>query len=56
MVGFLFTLFLGWPAVIACVVATIIGLFRKDHRFLTLAGVIAIPFSWFLRAFPIFAR
>ena len=46
------TLFLGWPAIIACVLATIIGLFRKDHRFLTLAGIIAIPFSWYVSGFP----
>jgi hypothetical protein len=52
MLGFLFTLFLGWPAILACVVVTIIGLFRKDHRFLTLAGIIAIPFSWYVSGFP----
>ncbi len=52
MLGFLFTLFLGWPAVTACVIVTIAGLFRKDHRLLTLAGIIAIPFSWFISGFP----
>lgn len=52
MLGFLFVLFLGWPAVIACVLATIVGLFRKDHRLLTLAGIIAIPFTWYISGFP----
>ena len=45
-------LFLGWPAIIVCVVAAIIGLFRKDHRFLMVSGVIAIPFCWVLSGFP----
>ena len=52
MVEILFILFLGWPAIIACVGFAIAGLFRKDHRLLTVAGVIAIPFSWLLSGFP----
>jgi hypothetical protein len=52
MLDVLFWLFLGWPAVIACVLTTIIGLFRKDHRLLTIAGIIAIPFSWYISGFP----
>lgn len=52
MLEFLFVLLLGWPAIIICVVVAIAGLFKKDHRLLTLAGVIAIPFSWYLSGFP----
>lgn len=48
----LFVLFVGWPAIIACVLAILVGLFRKDHRLLTLSGIIAIPFSWMLSGFP----
>lgn len=52
VIGLLFGLLLGWPAVLACVVITIIGLFRKDHRLLMIAGIISIPFTWFLSGFP----
>lgn len=45
-------LFVGWPAIIACVVLSIAGLFRKDHRLLIVGGVIAIPFTWFVSGFP----
>ncbi len=43
---------LGWPAILACVVIAIVGLFRKDPRYLQISGVIAIPFTWFLSGFP----
>ena len=52
VIGLLFGLLLGWPAVLACVVVTVIGLFRKDHRLLLIAGIIAIPFTWLLSGFP----
>lgn len=52
MVEFLFVILLGWPAIIACVAIAIAGLFKRNHRLLTLAGVIAIPFSWYLSGFP----
>jgi hypothetical protein len=45
-------LLLGWPAILACVVIAIMGLFRKDARYLYVSGVIAIPFTWFLSGFP----
>ena len=45
-------LLLGWPAILACVVIAITGLFRKDPRYLQVSGVIAIPFTWFLSGFP----
>ncbi len=43
---------LGWPAILACIVIAIVGLFRKDPRYLQVSGVIAIPFTWFLSGFP----
>ena len=46
------SLLVGWPAIIACVLATIVGLFRKEYRLLLVAGVIAIPFCWFISGFP----
>ena len=42
----------GWPAIIACMIITIIGLFKKDYRLLLVAGVLAIPFCWILSGFP----
>jgi hypothetical protein len=52
MLGVFVGLFLGWPAVTTCVILTLAGLFRRDHRLLVIAAIVAIPFSWFLSGFP----
>jgi len=52
MLNLLPFLFLGWPAVIMTVVLAAIGLFRRDYRFLVIAAILAVPFSWVLSGFP----
>ena len=47
------TLFLGWPAIVVTVILALIGLFRRDYRFLVVAAILAVPFSWVLSGFPI---
>jgi hypothetical membrane protein len=53
MLNFLASLFLGWPAILATVVLALIGLFRRDYRFLVIAAILAVPFSWALSGLPV---
>jgi len=53
MLNILSAIFLGWPAIIVTVILTLIGLFKRDYRFLVVAAILAVPFSWVLSGFPI---
>lgn len=52
MIGFLLSLFVGWPAILATVILALIGLIKNNYRFLFAAAILALPFSWFLSGFP----
>jgi hypothetical protein len=52
MLGFLLSLLVGWPAVLVTVVLALIGLIRREYRFLLMAAILALPYSWFLSGFP----
>jgi hypothetical protein len=47
------SIFLGWPAIIASVGLVIAGLWRRNYKFLVIAAIMAVPFSWYLSGFPI---
>jgi hypothetical protein len=53
MLELLFSIFLGWPAILATVVLAGVGLFRSDYRLLVTAAVLALPYSWLLSGFPV---
>ena len=53
MSGFLLSLFVGWPAILATVVLTVMGLTKENYRLLVVAALVAVPFSWYLSGFPI---
>ena len=53
MLTFLSSLFLGWPAILITVGLALIGLFRRDYRFLVIAAILAVPFSWALSGLPV---
>lgn len=53
MLNFILALFLGWPAIIVTVILGIVGLIRRDYRFLVAAALLATPFSWFISGFPL---
>ena len=53
MLGFLLSLFVGWPAILATVILSLIGLLRNDYRFILTAAILSFPYSWFLSGFPI---
>jgi hypothetical protein len=53
MIDFLVAVTFGWPAIILTIILAIIGLVRRDYRFLVAAAILAVPFSWFLSGFPI---
>jgi len=53
MLGFLLSLLVGWPAVLATVILSLFGLIRNDYRFILAAAILAFPYSWFLSGFPI---
>ena len=52
MLDFLLVLLVGWPAIIITIILTVIGLLRRDYRFLTWAAILAFPYSWYLSGFP----
>jgi len=53
MLNFLLIVLVGWPAIIVTVILALIGLFKRDYRFLVGAAVLAFPFSWYLSGFPL---
>lgn len=52
MLNFFLGIFLGWPAILTSVILAGAGLFRRDFRFLVIAAILAVPFSWMLSGFP----
>ncbi len=42
----------GWPAIIGSLLLSIAGLMLRKPWLLVIAGVIAIPFSWYLNGYP----
>lgn len=53
MLNFILSLLVGWPAVLATVILAIIGLIKRDYRFLVGAAILAFPFSWYVSGFPL---
>ena len=53
MLDFILIILVGWPAIIVTIVLAIIGLLRRDYRFLVAAAILAFPFSWYLSGFPL---
>ena len=53
MINFLASILLGWPAVLVTIILAVVGLLRDNYRFLVVAAILAIPFSWLLSGFPI---
>ena len=52
MLNLILTIFAGWPAILATVVLAILGLARREYRFLVAGAVLAFPFSWALSGLP----
>ncbi len=53
MLNLIAAIFLSWPAILVTVVLALIGLFRRDYRFLVIAAILAVPFSWSLSGLPL---
>jgi len=53
MLDFLLIILVGWPGIIATIILAIIGLLKRDYRFLVGAAILAFPFSWYLSGFPL---
>ena len=53
MFNFLLLLLVGWPAIIVTVILAVIGLLKRDYRFLVWGAVLAFPFSWYISGFPL---
>jgi hypothetical protein len=53
MIDFLVVVTFGWPAIVVTIILSVIGLVRRNYRFLVAAAILAVPFSWFLSGFPI---
>ena len=52
MLDFLLNLLVGWPAITVTIILVVIGLIRRDYRFLIWAAILAFPYSWYLSGFP----
>jgi hypothetical protein len=53
MFNLLAAFFLGWPAILVTVVLVLLGLFKRDYRFVVIAAIVAFPFSWSLSGLPL---
>ena len=53
MLDFLLIALVGWPGIIATIILAIIGLLKRDYRFLVGAAVLSFPFAWYLSGFPV---
>lgn len=53
MLNFLLLIIAGWPAIIVTVILAIIGLLKRDYRFLVGAAILAFPFSLVVSGFPV---
>ena len=53
MLDFFLIILVGWPAIIVTVILAVIGLAKRDYRFLVGAAILAFPFSWYLSGFPL---
>ena len=53
MLDFLLIALVGWPAIIVTVILALMGLIKRDYRFLVGAAILAFPFSWYLSGFPL---
>ena len=53
MLNFLLLIIAGWPAILVTVILAIIGLVKRDYRFLVGAAILAFPFSLVLSGFPV---
>lgn len=54
MLSFILSILVGWPAILATLVLTLLGLIRSNFRLLFFAAIIAFPISWFLSGLPEF--
>lgn len=52
MLDFILILLVGWPAITVTLILAVMGLLRRDYRFLIAAAILAFPFSWYLSGFP----
>ena len=53
MLSILVTIFFGWPAVLASVIISGIGLFKNKYILVVMGAILAFPFSWFVSGFPV---
>ena len=53
MLAFLFSLLVGWPAILLTSGVAIYGLVKSNHRYLVASALMALPFSWTLSGFPL---
>ena len=53
MLDFFLIALVGWPGIIITVILAIIGLLKRDYRFLVGAAIMAFPFAWYISGFPL---
>jgi hypothetical protein len=53
MLAILVSIFFGWPAILASVILSAIGLSKYNFRLLIVAAVVAFGPCWFLSGFPV---
>ncbi len=53
MLDLILILLVGWPAIIVAVSLALVGLIRRDHRYLVASAILSFPFSWYLSGFPL---
>jgi hypothetical protein len=52
MLPILVAIFFGWPAILASIIVSGIGLFKDNYRLLAVSAILAFGPWWFLSGFP----
>jgi hypothetical protein len=50
---FILIILAGWPAIVMSLILAVVGLLKRDHRFLVASAIVSFPFSWYLSGFPL---
>ncbi len=52
MIPVLALVLIGWPAILASLVLSALGIVRRDARWLVGGGVLCVGFAWYLTGWP----
>lgn len=55
MLSTLLIMIMGWPGILASLALSLAGIARQQPVALLIGAVLAVPYAWYLNAFPLFS-